>query len=881
MSKDIHQPPAILRILSFFIDKNKAALLESNFEEIYDRLYRHEGKRAARKWFWTQFLSSIPYLVQRSVYWRMTMFKNHIKISVRKMRKQKIFTLINTGGLTLGMSCVLLIGLWVKNELSFDRFHNEREKIYRITMQGIHQGTQFSDIGTPAPLAPVILEELPEAEHAARIRYFPRLIFKHAGRAFYEDRGFAVDPSFFKIFNFRFVSGDPGTALSDLFSIVLTEETARKYFGPEDPVGKPIEIEGRFSFIVTGVIENIPHNSSLTFDYLTSYQCVEAFDICGTGWGDPNFWTYVKLKQACNENEIGKKITKIAGNHGCPHVLRYNTKFSVQPLKKAYLHPIGQYDYVRGNINSVYIFSVIGLFILLIACINFINLSTAVYGKRAKEIGLRKVVGASRNQIVKQFLGESYFLVCVSFILALILVRLILPHFNNMTGRNLTLNFLDINIYLAFLICTCVTALVAGLYPSFMMSSFNPADVIRGTGSFFPVYGKLRASVKGKSFRNVLVVIQFSISIILIICTIVVYNQLRYISNNGWKTEGDCIIHIPVKENIGTKYDTIKEQLINHPQITGVTVKDCLPTTLLNRTGEISWEGMSGDEERIVMEVTRIGYDYFKTLDIEIVKGRNFSRERRTDHTAYILNEQAVHQMGMRDPVGKEFSLYGRKGPIIGIARDTQFQSFKLQHPPQIVQLLTNIPEQAPEGAVFIRVKTDDSQNTGQVITAALSHIKSMWNEVNSTAPFEYHFLDETIESQYKNEQYLRSLFGTFTLLAIIISCIGLFGLSLYTSECRTKEIGIRKVLGASVSGITIMLTREFIRWVLIANVIAWPVAYYAMSRWLQGYAYRTGIGLWPFLFSGIIALVIALITVNVQSLKAAMTNPVESLKHE
>ncbi|MFC1725285.1 ABC transporter permease [candidate division KSB1 bacterium] len=881
MSGNLHKPPRILFLLKLFIDSRKASLLESNFEEIYNDIYTSKGRFAALRWFWYHFFSSLPSIINRSIYWSFIMFRNYLKIALRNIKRQKVFSFINIGGLALGMACFILILLWVQNELSYDKFHNDKEKIYRITRHGYYQGNQYNSIGTPAPLAPALIEELPEIENAVRVRRFPRVIFKYGDNAFYEDKGFGVDEAFFKIFNFPFISGNPENALTDVFDIVLTKKIAEKYFGTEDPINKSINVEGRASFVVKGVIEDIPDNSSFKFDCLVSYKCIEAFQICGLNWGDPNFWTFIKLQNPGDIKETGIKITDIARNHGCPHISMRKGEFKVQPLKQVYLNPVGNYDYVKGNIKYVYIFSVIGFFILTIACINFVNLSTARYGKRAKEVGMRKVVGASRVQIIKQLFGESFFLVCISLLFAVILVKLLIPYFNNLTGKNIFLNLLDIKVYFIFMFVVLLSVITAGLYPSVYLSSFSPAAVLKGTGSFVSLLRKYSGSTKGRLFRNALVVIQFSLSIILIICTAVVFNQLHYILDNSWKLENECIIHIPVKENIGPKYDYVKEQLLRQPDIVSVTVKDCLPTSSINNTSGVTWEGKTTPVESLTMETTRISYDYFITMGIEIVKGREFSKEISSDNTAYILNEEAVSQMGIEDPIGKIFALYGRRGPIIGITKNTQFQSFRLKYPPQAFHLLTDIGNQAFEGGVFIKVKIPNGLEKRNSLTASITHIRNVWVEVNSLAPFEYHFLDETIESLYNNEQNLRSLFGLFALLAVIISCLGLFGLASYTAESRTKEIGIRKVLGATISNITFMLTKDFIKWVVIANIIAWPAAYYFMNKWLQGFEYRTGLGIVTFISAGIIALIIALVTVNYQSLKAASADPVKSIKYE
>jgi len=850
-----------------------------DFEETFEEIKQTSGIYKARRWYWMNVFKSLPEYIKFLIQWKFILVSSYLKTTLRNIKNSKIYSSINIMGLALGLACFILIILWVIHEMSYDRFHTDSDKIYRVTCHGVFQGEHLDAIGTPAPLAPAIIKELPEVTYAARIRRFPRIIFKYGRNAFYEDKVLGVDPSFFEIFNFAFISGYPKTALSDIFNIVITKETAQKYFGSENPLNKKISVEGRATFVVTGVLDTIPKNSSLEFDFLVSYKCVEAFEICGLGWGDPNFWTYVKCKHTGNARETGRKITEVAGIYGSPLVVRYNAEFRLQPLKQAHLNPVGSYDYVKGNINYVYIFSIIGFFILTIACINFVNLSTARFGKRAKEVSLRKVIGAQRGQIARQLMGETFFLVCISMVFAVIVVRFIMPVFNSLTGKNLILNVWDIKFLFLFLVILCLTTLAAGLYPALYLSSFSPSAVLKGNESGSSLLTNHGNLFRGKSFRNLLVVIQFSISIILIICTTIVYNQLHYILTNSWKPEGRCIIHIPVKENIATKYDYVKTGLLSQPDILSVSIKDCLPTTILNWTGEVSWEERAVNDERIVMETTRIGYDYFKTIGIDIVAGRNFSRKFSNDKQAYILNEEAVKQMGMDNPIGKTFALYGKKGPIIGIVKNTHFQSFRLKYPPQVFHLFTSIKDQAFEGAVLINVRIPDSSSRSKIVSTTLSRIEKIWKEVNTLAPFEYQFLDDTIESQYGKEQHLSSLFGIFSFLAIIISCLGLFGLASFSSECRTKEIGIRKVMGASTSKILFLLSKEFLKWVVLANIIAWPVAYYAMGKWLQGFAFRTSIGLLPFLAAGTTALIIALVTVYHRTYKAATANPVESLR--
>ena len=793
------------------------------------------------------------------------MLKNYLKIALRNLKRHKGYSFINIAGLAIGMACCILILLWVQDELSYDRFHENGKDIYRIMSYGTRYMIEGID-GTPAPLAPAVKEEVPGIGNYARFSDIPKLVFKYGNKVFYETRGLMADPSIFEIFTFPFAQGDPKTALSEPLDIVITETMAKKYFGNENPVGKTMEIEGRPA-AVTGVIQDIPHNSHIQFDFLSSYEFIQELTNYGMSWGSFNFVTYLQLEANRDIHEIGKNITAVAAKNNCPQV-KDGVEFRLQPLSAIHLDNRAAFrNYCDvGDKKYVYVFSIIGFFILFIACVNFMNLSTARSTTRAKEVGMRKTVGASRRQLIMQFFGESLFLNSMACVFSLTLVSVLLPAFNQVTGKQLKLDLIDVQLVLGLIIIVLLTAVTAGSYPAIYLSSFRPVKVLKGV---------FKSEGKGQTFRRILVVTQFTLSIALLIGTSVAYNQLRFLrySKLGFNTEN--IVYIPVKENIGKGYDAFKAELLNDSNILSVAAQYYLfAEEGAFRTTGYDWEGREeGQEADIILNL--VDYDFIPMLDLELVEGRNFSKEYSTDATqAYILNEEAIKEMGMQDPLGKQFSYGKRKGTIIGVLKNAHFRSLHVEIEPHVFFFLNDVSEATQYGVVLIKI---DGNKTEE----ALAKIQGVWKNINPISPFEYHFLDQKYDSLYSKEKKIGTILNAFTLFAIVISCLGLFGLASFLTERRTSEIGIRKVLGASESGIVFLLSKQFTKWVLIANLFAWPAAYFVMNEWLKSFAYRINIGVWAFVLSGLLAVGIALGTVSYQALKAARANPIDSLRYE
>jgi len=865
MNRQTIKPPRIAsRILEFIIQKDIRYGAMGDLEEQFYWMRKEHGAFKARLLYWKQICGILPYFVKNSILWSLVMFKNYLKTTFRNTTRHKGYSFINLTGLAIGIACTLLILLWVKDELSYDRFHENGKDIYRIMSYGTKYMIEGID-GTPAPLAPAIKEEVPGIVNYARFSDVSKLVCKYGDKVFYETRGLIADPSIFEIFTFPFVQGNPKTAFSEPLDVVITETMAKKYFGTEDPIGKTIEVEGNPA-AVKGVIRDIPYNSHIQFDFLSSYEFIEEITGYGTSWGSFNFVTYLQLERDRDIQEIGKNITAVASNNNCPQV-KDGVEFRLQPLSAIHLDNRGAFrNYADvGDRKYVYVFSIIAFFILFIACVNFMNLSTARSTTRAKEVGMRKTVGASRRQLILQFFGESLFLTMTACVFALILVTALLPAFNQIAGKQLRLNLIDIQLVLGLIIIVLLTALTAGSYPAIYLSSFKPVKVLKGM---------FKSEGKGQTFRRVLVVTQFSLSIALLIGTLVAFNQLRFLRHSKLGFNPENIVYVPVKENIGKRYDAFKAELLNDPNINSVAVQYYLFAEEAFRTTGYDWEGREKDQEVDII-LNLVDYDFIPMLGLELVEGRNFSKEYSTDATqAYILNEEAIKQMGMQNPVGKQFSYGQRKGTIIGVLKNAHFRSLHVKIEPHVLFFLDDVSVATEYGVVLIKVNSDKT-------VEALATIKGVWKEFNPITPFEYHFLDQKYDSLYRKEQKIGTILNAFTLFAIIISCLGLFGLASFLTEQRTREIGIRKVLGASESSIVFLLSKQFTKWVLISNIFAWPAAYIIMNEWLKSFAYRINIGIWAFVLSGMLAVGIALITVSYQAIRAAWANPVDSLRYE
>ena len=784
------------------------------------------------------------------------MFSNYLKVALRQLMRQKGYSFINIMGLTIGMACFILIGLWVRDELSFDQFHQNKEQIFRILNK-----TESGDL-IPSPtyaLAPALKSLYPEVEEFSRVWFFHSSLVKYGDKRFEEDRIYMADPGFFRMFSFPFIKGDPETVLVDRNAIVLTEDAALKYFGTEDPIGKVLHLaQDRADFIVTGIIENIPPNSHMQFDFMIRVEFLGEDRLARwEEWIGP---CYILLRQDASASAFTAKIADIYKENVDPGVT-----FSpvLQPLAKVHLYESGS----PGRIKMVYIFSLIAVFILIMACINFMNLTTARSARRAKEVGIRKVIGALRSQITRQFLGEALVVAFLSLFLALVLVESILPQFNLLTGKSLSiLSLANISIILTLLITTGVVGFLAGSYPALFLSSFHPVHTLKNQSKF---------GNRGSGIRKVLIVFQFAISVSLITCTLIVSKQLRYIQNRDLGLSREQVVILLNNPELLPKFESFKDRLQTKPGIKSVTSAAQGPTWV-GENISIDWEG-NPSEDLLPVDYTVVDYDFFKTFDMKITQGRSFSPDFTTDmEEACIISELAAQRMGLENPIGMSIYMNHpaweesfRKARVIGVVKDFNARTLHTAMRPFVFRMYRPWHQ-------YIFVKIDGTQ-----VPEALGTIENTFKTSVPGYPYRFLFYDDAYNRQYMSEQQLGRLFNVFSLLSISIACLGLFGLAAYTAEQKTKEIGIRKILGASTPGILTLTSKEFLKWVAVANLVAWPVAYFVMSQWLRDFAYRASIGPLVYCISGGLTLVIALLTISFQSIKAATANPADSLRYE
>ncbi|UCE20973.1 MAG: ABC transporter permease [Candidatus Aminicenantes bacterium] len=837
-----------------------------DFEEGYHLKVIEKGKHKAFVWYWLQLIMTIPVFVKNLVYWRFTMFKNHLKIAFRNNYRQKVYSLINIAGLVIGLTCTILIMLYVRHELSYDRYHENAENIYRIVrwVKGNpYQGTEWFN-SVPGALKAAVAEHFPEVLKSTRAFRRPGII-NNNNSPVRENNIFYADPEFLEIFSFPLLYGNQETALNEPFFLLLTEKTSRKYFGNENPLGRILNISN-YDYKITGVLKDVPKNSHYSFDFLASFNSLYTFyqgreNIEHWKWDSP--WnTYVLLRKGTNPDETSTKMTELFREY---RKSKKEVELHLQPLTKIHLHSnINHEIETNSNIQNIYIFSAVAFLIMLIACLNYINLTTARSAKRAKEVGVRKVFGACRNNLFKQFMVESFLFIMVAFGLSLILVFMLLPVFSDFIERDLHFSALIQGEMAFIIICFAVLlGLISGSYPSLFLSSFRPVKIIRGI-SFIKPGRSLR-------FRNILVTVQFIISVVLIACSLIIYSQLEYIENKDLGFKKDHIIYGIVSQTLSKNLSPFKEELEKYPDITDVYTSGNLPITIVSFDNP-KWEGKL-DSEVFHVYSAPVDYNFIDFFEIELIEGRNFSQEYTGDsENAFILNETAVKAIGWENPIGKKFSNWlVRDGRVIGVIKDFHNNSIHLNVEPMALVLTT--PKKR-SSYYAVKVKSERISDT-------IEYLKSKFREFSPDYPFRYYFLDERIDSMYRKEQKVGEIFNYFTLIAIFLSCLGLFGLMSFTVTQKTKEIGIRKVLGASVAGLFWKLTTQFFKWIIISNLIALPIAYLAMNQWLQNFAYRTDLGIWKFLLSGLLALLIIIITNSFQSIKAATANPVDSLRYE
>ena len=794
------------------------------------------------------------------------MFRNYFTVARRNLVKHKFYAIINVLGLAIGMTCCLLIFLYVKQELSYDTFHTKADRIYRLVTD-IKTPTETLNVGaTSAPMAAYLKADFPEVEDMVRLDN-AQFLFQRGEQTFQEDEAMLADSTFFRVFDFTLLRGNPRTALQAPFSIVLTEDAAARYFGDEDPMGQRLRLEGEYDCTVTGVMQNVPENSHFTFEVLLSMstRLEVTFPESAEQWGNFSVVSYVLLTERASPTVLESKLPDFLSNYisdGNRNEAMNYTLF-LEPLPEVYFTERGGFSI--GSRTNVRIFSVIAVFILLIACINFTNLATARATERAKEVGVRKVIGAVRRQLTFQFLSESILLSLLAFGLALLSSELLLPTFNQLAGKPVATSLLQHTQYVPLYLAVALgIGLLAGLYPALVLSRFKSVAILKG---------RFSSSSRGIFLRRTLVVVQFAISIILIVGTAVVYTQLDYMQNQalGFKQEQMLVIDFRGDNAIQERIETFKEQLGQHPGVRSVSASSSVPGES-NNGAFTEIENPAGDMQASNVNLFYVDHPFLRQYEMELVAGRGFSEEFSTDTSALIVNETLVASYGYasaEDIIGRRFSQWGVEGEIIGVVKDYHFRSLQQEIEPLTIRLEPN------NARLFsLNIASDDMAST-------VASLEEKWQTLAPHRPFHYFFLDESFDQQYRAEVRFGQLFVCFASLAVFIACLGLLGLISYTVVQRTKEIGIRKVLGATESSIVRLLSKDFLLLVVVAFVVASPLAWYFLHRWLEEFAYRVTLSWWTFALAGVLATLIAMLTVSFQSVKAAMANPVDALRSE
>jgi putative ABC transport system permease protein len=778
------------------------------------------------------------------------MLRNYIKIALRHFIRQWSFSILNISGLAVGMAASILIFIWIVDEWNYDRFHDNLPELYRVYEKQEYAGQDpLLVYNTPGPLAPALQENFPEFKNIARFSpIWQQLVFSRGEKLFHEREGYFADREVFEMFTFEFVSGNAGNALKDPGDMVITTGLAEKYFGNEDPLGQTIRVNNDYEFTVTAVVAK-PSNTHFNYDFIITFETnIERFrGQTGSSWNSNSFYTYVQINAAGDYRETESKITDFIRDH------QPQTSLHLEPLHQSNLYNI----HGTGSIHSIRMFTIVALIVLLIACINFMNLSTARSLRRAKEVGLRKVAGGTRTQIASQLFGESVLFSVFALCISLVLVEILMPWFNQLTGKDLSVSILSLPIIAGLILIAVITGFVSGSYPALFLSSFKPVDVLKGsqrTGS--------------KSFRRALVVFQFSLSVALIISTLVIRKQMDFVGNKHLGFQKESIVTLYTSANTRANRNVLMQELAVIPGVLNITASNDLPSRIGNSTYGISWEG-SDPDERALFNFLHVDFDFIETFGMEMASGRSFSSEYASDSLAYLINEEAASFIGGNEILGKSFTMWGREGTIIGVVRNFHFQDLKQKINPIVIRI------SKPE-ATHIHLRLHP-----ETILSTMEEVESTWAEICRDEPVNFQFFDQQFDRMYRSEQRTGKLFTWFSVLAVVISCLGLFGLASYMSEQKTREIGVRKVFGAGIFLIMGLMVKEFIRWVLVSVVIGMPAAWYLMDRWLDNFVFRTGQGVYPYAMAAMAAICIALITVTYQAVRAALSNPANSLRHE
>ncbi len=790
------------------------------------------------------------------------MIRNFFKVALRNLIRNKSVSFLNIFGLSIGLAASLMILMWIQHELSYDKFFDDAEHIYRVEEDQHYSGDIYHVTVTPYPSGAEWKRRIPEIIEYTRFSYLPRVLFEKGDIKMFEDNLRGVDSTFFRMFSFSFKSGNPFTALAEPHSIVLSEELAEKYFGDEDPLGKSITIEKRFEFMVTGILEEMPDNTTVDFDAVIPFRFLDEIGLTNEDWGSNSIVTYVKCVPEFDRVALGEKMTNIQREY-VPESL---TDFMVADLTRIHLHSYFGYERSPGAIVYIYIFGVIGLFVLVIACINFINLTTARSSLRGKEIGVKKVVGALKGNMIVQFVLESIFQVFIALVFALIIIGLFLQVFNTISGKDFILaDMFSLRFIAGYLIVALIAGFIAGIYPAFFLSSFKAVNILKG---------EFTKGKKSGGLRRVLVIIQFVLSIFLAVSSIVIYSQMQHMRNLDLGYDKDNLIYIPVTDDFESKYNAIKDELRRNTLIEKVSASWLNSVYIGSNSSGVDWKGKDPDLH-VLFTFNAVDYDMIETMGYEIAEGRPFSRDYPGDMAVdtignFLVNEELVRIMGVDDPVGRWFRFMGVRGEIVGVLKDFHFKSARDKIEP--IAIFLGQPERF--NYIFIRLSSANP-------SGATEALRDVWDRAIPDYPLTFEYADEVLNEMYRGDLRMSQLFKYFTILATIIAAMGLYGLSSFIAERRTREIGIRKIMGSTVSRVVMLLSTEFLYLVLIATVIGFPLSYLYLNNWVKDFPYRIDIGAGVFVIVGFAALAISLLTVSFQSYRAAVINPVHAISRE
>lgn len=854
------------RLLNLFLPESNIESLNGDFLEIYSKYREKLGFLRAKLWLWRQILKSAPLFFMNSLKWSFIMFRNYFTIALRNLLKNKTNSLVKIFSLSIGLAGSILLTVYVLHEVSYDRFYENYRNLYRVEQDQFESGNIYHVIQTPHPLSPALKEEIPEVIDA--VRYCrARYLVKYRDKQYYEDDIKGVDASFLKLFTFTFLEGNGSSALDDPYSVVLTKNAAIKYFSNESPIGKSLFIDKKYMVTVTGVLENIPSNSSLDFDMLVPYKFLEITGLAKyTAWWSNNITTFVNLSEMSDLHAADKKITDLVFKKTKTFYREKHPKYldefldSKQP--RYILNPVADIHLREPKVRQyIYILSVFSIALLVMAIINFINLSTAGYSNRAKEIGVRKVMGALKSSIIRQFITESVIISAIAFLISLILAIFIFPEFNNFTQKTLSLsligNFQTIFILIMIIVLTGITA---GIYPALVLSSLRPADVLKS--------GFL-SKIKGAFFRRSLVIFQFTVFIVFIVSTITIFNQVKYLQTKDPGFNKEHLCYISLKRAARNMYPVLKNELLKNPEIISISASEQLPFNNRSSTTNSNWEGKDKNQ-RVTFHVNFVDNNFIKTLGLELNGGENFKEEMLSEESnAVIVNEAAEKIMNFESAAGKNIMVAGINAKVIGVFKNFNFQPLKYDIDPLALFVST-------KSVSYLLLRTQ-----GNNISSTIKFLETVWKKIYPDDPFEFSFFDDTMNRMYINEERLSDILRYILVLIAFIACLGLYGLVRFTTGQRKKEIGIRKILGSSASAVFSLLVREFVIWIILANVIAVPVVLHIMNNWLRNFAYRVNVGWHLFVYAGLITAILCFATIIGQTVKAATANPVESIRNE